>query len=249
MSGARRLALGVLLSGVLLLCGCPLADNSGGDGLTTIPISHPSSSDNGDDLVGPPVGDSSADANTPATSASGDSPVAVGGDTAVAAAPDALSVTFPGCEDPATGVVWRAEVLRLVNQERTQRGTAAVTWNQTLADQATEYACELIGYDYFDHVNPFTGSTLATRTTDSGYKYWIVGENLAAGQRTPAEVVAAWMNSPCHRQNVLNPAFTELGVGIRYGGDYGYYWVQEFGRPLAAAPNPAPDYHDPDCTH
>jgi len=94
-----------------------------------------------------------------------------------------------------------------------------------------------------------TGSTLRDRSQAAEYDYWIVGENLAAGQRTPVEVVSAWMTSPCHRENVLNPAFTELGVAVRYGGTYGYYWVQEFGRPFSAPAYPGPPHHDPGCTH
>jgi uncharacterized protein YkwD len=59
----------------------------------------------------------------------------------------------------------------------------------------------------------------------------VVGENLAAGQPTPERAFTDWMNSPSHRDNILDPRFTELGVGVRFGGEYGVYWVQEFGLP------------------
>jgi uncharacterized protein YkwD len=42
-----------------------------------------------------------------------------------------------------------------------------------------------------------------------------------------------WMNSPGHRENILKPDFEEIGIGIRSGGDYGMYWVQEFGQPAS----------------
>ncbi len=200
------------------------------------------------DPVGPPASDSDGDVGE--TSTGGELPTAAVGGTPSDPQPnpDDLTVEFPGCEDPVEGQLWKDEVLQLVNRERAARGVAPVVWNDTLAAQAAEYACELIFYDFFDHVNPVNGSTLATRTADFGYPYWIVGENLAAGQRTPTEVVADWMNSPCHRQNVLNPAFTELGVGVRAGGDYGLYWVQEFGRPIELG-DPGPPFHDPECDH
>lgn len=147
---------------------------------------------------------------------------------------DTLTLRFPGCSEPASGRAWRDQVLQLVNQERTSRGLGRVTRNTTLEDQATQYACEMITYDFFAHDNPVTGSDLADRADEFGYDYWTIGENLAAGQSTPAAVVEDWMDSPDHRANILNPAFTELGVGVRVGGQYGYYWVQEFGRPQSA---------------
>jgi len=178
-------------------------------------------------------------------------PSTVGGDSTSSdtTSPDALTVRYPGCEVPVEGDFWRAEVLRLVNQERAARGLAELTANPTLEQEATQYACELIFYDYFGHSNPITGSGLSERAVDSGYDYWIIGENLAAGQQTPVKAVADWMASPCHRENVLNPAFTEIGIGIRTGGDYGTYWVQEFGRPFDVGPYDGPEYHDPECVH
>ena len=144
------------------------------------------------------------------------------------------------CSRPLYEDTWKAEILRLVNAERARRGVGALTWSAALEAEATRYACELISDDFFAHVNPRTGSTLASRARAAGYEYWIVGENLAAGQTDPASVVSDWMNSPEHRENILNPAFTEMGVGIRTGGDYGIYWVQELGRPRPAGPYLAP---------
>jgi uncharacterized protein YkwD len=60
-----------------------------------------------------------------------------------------------------------------------------------------------------------------------GFAWRTVGENIARGQPTPAALVDAWMNSPGHCQNLLNPAFTQLGVGR-----YGQLWTQDFGAPL-----------------
>ena len=60
---------------------------------------------------------------------------------------------------------------------------------------------------------------------DNGIKYRSAGENIAMGQRTPSEVVQAWMNSPGHRANILDPSFTRVGVGYVREGNY---WTQMF---------------------
>ncbi len=135
------------------------------------------------------------------------------------------------CGVPAEAEAWRDEVLRLVNEHRAQAGLTPLRLNATLEQQAADYACELIEYDYFDHVNPVTGSTLVDRAQAVGYDYLVIGENLAAGQRGPQEVVDAWMNSEGHRANILDPRYSEIGIAVRVGGSYGIYWVQVFGRP------------------
>jgi uncharacterized protein YkwD len=58
-----------------------------------------------------------------------------------------------------------------------------------------------------------------------------LGENLAGGQTTAASVVADWMDSPGHRDNILDPRWRDMGVGVRTGGHFGVYWVQMFGDP------------------
>jgi uncharacterized protein YkwD len=151
-----------------------------------------------------------------------------------------LAVQFPGCADPANGQEFEAEILRLVNRERTARGLNALVRSAVLEFQATQYACEMIEYAFFDHVNPQTGSRLRDRAEQFGYHYQAIGENLAAGQPTPARAMQDWMNSPGHRDNILNPDYTELGVAYRLGGSYTHYWVQEFGRPAPPASLSAP---------
>lgn len=119
-----------------------------------------------------------------------------------------------------------------MNQERATAGVAPVVPSTALEDQAEEYACEMISQNFFAHENPVTGSTLKDRAAEFNYQYLVIGENLAAGQQSPQEVMTAWMNSPGHRANILDARFTELGVSVRIGGQYGVYWVQEFGKPL-----------------
>jgi uncharacterized protein YkwD len=80
--------------------------------------------------------------------------------------------------------------------------------------------------DFFDHTNP-DGDGPGERVTAAGYRWATYGENIAKGQRTPAQVMESWMNSPGHRANILNCSFEEIGIGLHDGG--GPYWTQVFG--------------------
>jgi uncharacterized protein YkwD len=84
--------------------------------------------------------------------------------------------------------------------------------------------------DYFSHTGK-DGRSPFDRMTDAGYAYSAAAENIAAGQRTPADVVKGWMNSAGHKANILNCTYSEIGVGYAKGGSYGTYWTQDFGKP------------------
>lgn len=116
------------------------------------------------------------------------------------------------------------QVLNLCNAERAKYGLAPLTWDAAnLAPGAAIRAQEITVV--FSHTRP-DGSRCFTAIRNPGW----VGENIAAGQETPEEVVNAWMNSPGHRANILNVRATKLGVGYVYvpGDMYGHYWVQMF---------------------
>jgi uncharacterized protein YkwD len=78
------------------------------------------------------------------------------------------------------------------------------------------------------------GSSPAQRVTRSGYRWRATGENLASGVMTPEEVIAGWLESPDHCANLMDPAFSEMGVGfgVNPRDERGVYWALEFGRPL-----------------
>jgi uncharacterized protein YkwD len=82
----------------------------------------------------------------------------------------------------------------------------------------------------FAHEGP-DGSQVWDRAVAAGVRLPKVAENIAAGQRTPAEVVRGWMDSPGHRANILDRDLTQIGVGRVEGGSYGVYWTQVFGAP------------------
>ncbi len=119
-----------------------------------------------------------------------------------------------------------------VNAERARHKLAPVHGEATLMQIADFYACRLVEGGFFAHEDPIGGSTVDGRAADFGYAFWKIGENLAAGQQSVDEAMAAWLASPSHRAILLDPAFTELGVAVKAGGPNGIYWVQEFGRPI-----------------
>lgn len=120
------------------------------------------------------------------------------------------------------------EVLRLVNVERVEAGCDPVSWNDDLSAAAAGHSADMAANDYFSHTS-LDGRSFADRIRATGYDGGTIGENIAAGQDTPAEVMEAWMNSEGHRANILNCAYRHLGVGLETGGSMGTYWTQDFG--------------------
>jgi len=114
------------------------------------------------------------------------------------------------------------QVADLVNQERAKAGLKPVQLDSALSDVALAKAADMSNNHYFDHNSPTYGSPF-DMMKKYGISFMTAGENIAMGQRSPEEVMNQWMNSEGHRQNIMNPAFTKIGVGYTNG-----YWVQEF---------------------
>ena len=75
------------------------------------------------------------------------------------------------------------------------------------------------------------GSDMVARAENAGYRNWTaVGENVAYGYDSETAVLTGWMNSPGHRANILNPAYTHVGSASAVGGSGTRYWSQDFGR-------------------
>ncbi|MCO6436192.1 MAG: CAP domain-containing protein [Phycisphaerae bacterium] len=136
------------------------------------------------------------------------------------------------CVEPEDEDVLADQVLQLVNLERAGAGKSPVVFDPVLTDVADVYACRMADEGFFGHYDPVTGHGPADRAVAGKYRFYSVGENLAAGQRTPAEVVRVWMESPAHRDVILDNRWQDVGVAVRYGGQHGIYWVLEFGEPL-----------------
>jgi uncharacterized protein YkwD len=122
------------------------------------------------------------------------------------------------------------QVIKLTNKERAKSGCKALRSNSLLKSAAQKHSVDMARKDYFSHTGK-DGRSPFDRMTDAGYSFSAAAENIAAGQRTPADVVEGWMNSAGHKKNILNCTYTEIGVGYAKGGSYGTYWTQNFGKP------------------
>ena len=123
-----------------------------------------------------------------------------------------------------------SQVIKLTNAERTKSGCKGLKSNAQLKSAAQKHSADMAKQDYFSHTGK-DGRSPFERMGDAGYAFSAAAENIAAGQRTPADVVKGWMNSPGHKANIVNCTYTEIGVGYAKGGSYGTYWTQDFGKP------------------
>lgn len=130
---------------------------------------------------------------------------------------------------------YRADVLALVNKERSKYNLKPLTINVDLQTTAQTYAKRMWDEGFYGHVSP-KGDSVEERLNETNYfavdsvhckchsMSFAVGENIAKGQKNPEEVMTDWMNSPGHRENILSKEFKEIGIGL-----YGNRWVQNFG--------------------
>jgi uncharacterized protein YkwD len=104
--------------------------------------------------------------------------------------------------------------------------------NSLLRSAAEAHAQDMVSHDYFAHQG-HDGSTPAQRVSATGYRYQLIGENIAAGPETAAQAADGWLASPAHCENIMEPRFTESGVGYaaNTSGTPQIYWVQEFAAP------------------
>lgn len=151
--------------------------------------------------------------------------------------------------DWLVSTVLPAVVVKLTNQERASINAAPVQRNAVLDAAAQLKADDMAKNQYFAHFSP-TGVSPWYWFDQAGYTFAHAGENLAIHFTDSSEVVEAWMNSPTHRQNIVNGLYTEIGVGTAKGKFEGYdtvYVVQLFGTPAVApvpaktAPTPVPE--------
>jgi hypothetical protein len=112
----------------------------------------------------------------------------------------------------------------------------ALAWNPQLAAAAEQHARAMAEQNFFDHTDP-QGRGVAQRATAAGYRWRMVGENLAAGQRTLEDALRGWVLSESHCRNLLDERFVEVGLArvasTRSGDRYRVYWAMVLGRPTA----------------
>ena len=125
---------------------------------------------------------------------------------------------------PATNNQAVQQVIDLTNAERRKNGLPALTADAKLNSVAQAKSSDMQQNNYFSHASPTYGSPF-DMMRDQGVSYKSAGENIAKGQRTPQEVVQAWMNSEGHRRNILSNDYTHIGVGYDPNG---HHWTQMF---------------------
>jgi uncharacterized protein YkwD len=181
---------------------------------------------------------------------SGDESGASDGDGADETAGDdgSASVDVPDIEYCASVAAWseaarafETEVVDRVNQARAQGASCGgqpfaaaspLVMEARLRCAARVHSLDMATRGFFDHQNP-DGESPFDRMERAGYSFFAAGENIAAGQTSPQQVVDGWLQSPGHCMNIMSPDFTEIGVGYVSApeGMLPHYWTQVFGRP------------------
>lgn len=152
------------------------------------------------------------------------------------------ATSLRGPSEGLSASVRAASVFALSNGERKAQGLAPLTQNPLLARAAQLKAEHMAREGYYAHVSP-DGKTPMYWLDQVGYKYEYIAENLTANIREDDRVVSAWMGSASHRRSLLDPKFTEMGIGVAQGTykgrDDALFVVQMLAKPRSVAPAPA----------
>jgi uncharacterized protein YkwD len=160
-------------------------------------------------------------------------------DRPAARAPSTTGSALPGSATPAVA----ARALQLVNAARARGAQCGaqsfgpappLTLSLTLAGVARGHATDMAVHDYFEHQD-LSGQSPADRVRAAGYSEKLVGENIAYGPKSVEEVVKGWLASPGHCQNIMDPHFAQMGIGLAPGraARRGLFWVQVLAEPRA----------------
>ena len=121
----------------------------------------------------------------------------------------------------------------VINKERVSRGIRPLALNSKLNTAAQNKASDMSEHNYFSHISPVDSKKWSDFIKDQKYEYSEAGENLANGYEAPSEMVKAWMDSPSHRENILNKDVDETGIGFvfsKLNGVPSIFVVQVFGK-------------------
>jgi uncharacterized protein YkwD len=152
--------------------------------------------------------------------------------------------SFVGCPTgneriPSSDETYEQEVLKLINEIREKRKLKPVNWSESLTWAARYHAKDMIVDNYFEHdLHDRRGNRLKkVCNTFEKMDFFVAeemfsrSENIGAGSTTPAEMVKDWMDSPGHKENILDPETKYMGVAYLYdaSSEWKTYWVQCFG--------------------
>ena len=118
----------------------------------------------------------------------------------------------------------------LMNQTRTKMGLRPLKTSRLLGEVARAHSREMRDGNFFSHTNP-AGMGSKERLERAGFAWKAFGENIGCGQDSPEKILLTWMNSAGHRETILDPAYTEVGIGLVRGGECRTYWTALFARP------------------
>ena len=121
-------------------------------------------------------------------------------------------------------------VIDFTNEERKKadKSLEPLKMNPKLMEAARKHAANMAAQEKLEH--ELDCKTPADRAEAAGYEWTVIGENIAQGQETPKKALATWMDSPPHRENILNDGYTEIGVAVATSKSGDLYWVQVFGK-------------------
>ncbi len=146
-----------------------------------------------------------------------------------------ISVVKPGILGYSSEITVQ-KVIDQTNKKRQELGLTPLKYNSLLSQSATKKAQDMFTNNYWAHTSP-TGTTPWDFIKSIGYKYSAAGENLARDFYDTDSLIKAWMNSPTHRDNIVNSKYQEIGIGVvngTLGGVKTTLVVQHFGTPLIA---------------
>jgi len=135
-----------------------------------------------------------------------------------------------------------SRILALTNDLRTEKGLHTLMRATPLDTSASARTLDMVEKGYFSHTGP-DGHTLSYFMKLTGHKYITAGENLALGFKTADEVVDAWVKSPTHYENLIDPNFKEFGIGIgegAYNGADTIFIAEHFGEPISSEATSTP---------
>lgn len=146
-----------------------------------------------------------------------------------------LYQTTASAKDEASTLTQKqTELLRLMNEARQERGLSPLRFSNALQRAAQAHVEDIVSHNYELTHTGSDGSSIGERVRRENYSYRSVGENVAAGHSSAEDTFEQWMNSRGHRENILNPDFSEVGMSYYINAPrttYDHYWVLVLGRP------------------
>lgn len=141
-----------------------------------------------------------------------------------------VTITYSNSESEEE--IFADRIFELTNAEREKAGAGPLIRNTKIESLAKNHCADMINRGFFNHENP-DGDSPFDRFRKADITYRHAGENIAAGQKTPEQAMEEWLSSPGHKDNILNPDYTDIGISVMCGGKYGIYWVQVFFTPIS----------------